>query len=155
MSSPKYATPLRLRLEPSRGLAVVYVALAAGGLGVVAWAGLPWVSWLGLALAAAGLCMPILRRHAWLSSPAAVVALSWESDGRWLLTRADGSQCEAWLQGDSLSHARLVVLNFRRPGRLWPVSVLLTPGRVGRQAFRRLRVRLKLDGTGEQLADLV
>ncbi len=154
MSSQRYAAPLRLRLEPSPSLFVLYSFLLGGGLLSLWLVEPPWLPGMIASLLALGLYASVLRRHVWLSAPAAIRELVWEGDGIWRLLRADGSEREARLRGDSFVHPYLVVLNFRQTdGR--PCSVLLIPGRVSAADLRRLRVRLKLEGVGDQATDLL
>jgi len=154
VSSQRYAAPLRIALEPSPHLFVLYAFVLGGGLLSLWLAAPPWPLGLATSLLALGLCIGVLRRHVWLSAPAAIRELVWEADGLWRLLRVDGSESEACLQGDSFVHPYLVVLNFRQlDGRR--CSVLLTPQRVSAETLRRLRVRLKLEGVGDQAADLL
>ncbi len=100
------------------------------GWPMAAIAGLVGLSWLGL------------RRHPALGfGPRALTRLTWHADGSWTLHETSGKKLEAELDGSSLIHSLLLVLNFK----------LKTGGRRTRifmgdelepDQMRRLRARL-------------
>ncbi len=141
MSSRRSATPLRIELRPSRQLATVLVAAHAGGLAVTLPLSWPWwgTSLLGMALAAS--LAWNLSRHALLSHPRAVWAITWRGEGDFELSRRDGTRTAARLAPDTYVHPRLVILCFRR-GRWGRSPVVLCRDAVDQESFRRLRVRL-------------
>lgn len=105
-----------IALEP--GLAM---AVPAGALGA---------SWLWL------------RRHpAFGFGRKALARLTWHQDGSWTLHPADGGTLEGRLAGNSLIHARLIVLNFelKQGGRR---SRVLLGDELEPDLLRRLRARL-------------
>ena len=70
--------------------------------------------------------------------------IAWDANDEWLLFHQDGERSSALLLGDSYIHPKLTVLRFKVEGRFWAKSVVLLTDNVDLQAFRHLRVRLKL-----------
>lgn len=73
------------------------------------------------------------------------VTLLWDTEGRWWW-RQGGVETELTLCADSYLSSGIVILNFRHPETRVRRSLLLFPGAVGSVLFRRLRVRLALEG---------
>ena len=109
---------------------------------------LPVAVRIPLALLVAWSLWRTLRRHAWLNAPEAVVRLVWAEDGLWTLVLRDGTSRSARLLEDSYLSVPLIVLRlgFLDGGHR---SVVLLGDMLDADTLRRLRVRLKLDGTGE------
>jgi hypothetical protein len=165
MSYARYATPLRLELRRSRRLLAALVALYGGSLAIpwllpLSW---PWCLSCSMLVAAAGLRAAAV--HGW--GGRSVAALCWEAGERWRLTLRDGSVRDCRLLPGGYVHPRFAVLRFvpgeaadgvPSPGvpRRWAVSLRRAPVRVVMLAedsvdagsFRRLRVRLRLEGPG-------
>ncbi|MCB1874538.1 MAG: hypothetical protein KDH88_01030 [Chromatiales bacterium] len=145
MSSRRYAAPLHLEPRPSvwlehalilaHGLAVLSLALIEGHP--------PWIWPLSALIILGG--VHLVRKHARLLHPASLVGLVWDAGGEWILRRRDGQEFKACLLGDSLLTARLVILNFSR-SRWRRVSLVIPPDRLDKESFRRLRVRLRIEG---------
>jgi len=89
-----------------------------------------------------------LPRHAWLTDSNAVVRLIWGEDGLWTLVARDGSSRDAALLGDSYVSLPLVVLRLSCLDG-GTRAVALVGDMVDADTLRRLRVRLKLEGTGD------
>lgn len=70
----------------------------------------------------------------------------WQVDGSWLLTFADGRQQVAMLSPSTFVSLPLVVLNFRA-GRLRRPALPLFRDALDPETLRRLRQRLRSDGT--------
>lgn len=143
MSSPGYAAPLRLDLRPSPVLAAALISSHGGALALLATVPLPGWAAAALAVLVAASLLRALARHALLWGREAVTGLVWEGDGAWTLVTRAGSQSPCHLSADSYVGPRLTVLNFTGPRRR---SVLVLPDRVAQEGFRRLRVRLMLEG---------
>lgn len=107
--------------------ALLLVAMPTGGPMAVL-AGLVGLSWLRL------------RRHPALGfGPRALVRLTWHGEGAWTVHDSSGASHEAELQGNSLIHSSLLVLNFR----LTPRSGLRAdPAAVGGANFKERRTRI-------------
>ncbi len=153
MSSPRYAAPLWLEPQPSRrlggllillhliaALALFATGLSAGFTGALA----------GLLLLSLGYSLSLHAR--WITPPGwlatrRIESLLWDSEGRWQLTLADGSQHDATLQRDYYLHPGLLLLNFAgdRDRRL---TLVLLPDSLPPEVHRQLRVRLRVEGTG-------
>ncbi|CAN0021517.1 unnamed protein product, partial [Chrysoparadoxa australica] len=138
--------PLDIPIRPSRRLrALCLIAHVAAAL-LVGWLALRWPLTL--------LLLPLIAlsmRHEWrrlsLRSDDAVLHLRGPAeDGKWRLTRRDGSLTEATLAPPSVCLPWLVLLHFRhRRGRL-PEAVPVASDSVGGEGFRRVRVVLRTRG---------
>jgi hypothetical protein len=136
--SRTYATPLELELSPSkrqRKLLLFINALAAISILL-----LPWHFLLRLVFLVSVLLLSYFLRY----KTSACKRIVWQSGNHWLLT-IDDVTSEAVLLPETLVSFWLVILLFRLEGGR-RCSVLIWPDSVHADAFRRLRVRLKLDG---------
>ena len=126
---------LRLDLKPSPFLAGAIVAAHAAAAGA-ALAVLP--SWHGAALAA--LLLALGGASAWsralLASRAAVRGLEFDGQDFTLLLRS-GERVPALASGRRYAGRFLVIVPLLRPRR---GTILVTPGMLDRESFRRLRV---------------
>ncbi len=75
----------------------------------------------------------------------AVASVLWDGEGRWWWY-AGGEETELLLCGDSYLSTWLIVLNLRHPVTGRSRSLLLFPSGVRGDLFRRLTVRLRLEG---------
>jgi len=73
--------------------------------------------------------------------PHAVRGLRWEADGECVLRLASGEQLNARLAAHAFVMPWLVILYFQGP----PRHLVLLPDMLAAQAFRQLRVRLRLE----------
>lgn len=143
MSSPEYATPLRIEVGENRLLRRLYLSFVLLTLLTLLW--LPLSLWMTLPGA---LLFLALARRQWRLRPelgGGAVGLVWDAEQRWWWSQ-DGETLELLLRGDSYLSAVLVALNFRVPESRRRRSLLLTPAGIGQQEFRRLLVRIRLDG---------
>jgi hypothetical protein len=86
------------------------------------------------------------RRAGWIHGPRSLQFAVWDADGRWFLSRA-GKTWEARLRGDSWVSAHVLLLRWEvEEGSIRRTTVLLTPIDLGPVDFRRLLVRLRVDG---------
>lgn len=145
MSSSVFDRPLRLELKPSRYLYLL-ILISYGGASLLLWlTPLWWVLKLLLTLLLLGDGRRQLRRHVWYRPPAAIQELIWKEDGRWVRPGAGTIQDTELTLKQSFVHPRLVVLNFAA-GRWRTNSVVILPDALDRDTFRRLRVRLRVEG---------
>jgi hypothetical protein len=87
-----------------------------------------------------------------LLAPWVVREATWRPDGVWILTLVSGEQVEARLQPSSFVSPILILLNFRC--RRWrSCSLVLPPDCLDPDLLRRLRARLRLEGTGDRSDD--
>ena len=143
MSSVKYATPLYLELRPSPVLAALFGLLHIGALIILFL--LPIPLWLSLASSSLVLySLLVVLGRVLLLKKEAIVRLNWGSGDEWTLHRLDGQEITARLLPTSYVHPWMVVLNFKDENRRHRRSVVLMPGCLDRDTFRRLRVRLNL-----------
>lgn len=138
------SAPLHLDLRRSPRL-VLLICMCHGGAAALA-AVLPVPAWTVGALAAAVLvsATAAVARHALQLHPRAVRAVISRDAGEWLLVDCDGLCRRASLSSDSYVHPWITILNFTGGRRC---TVLVLPDRVDREAYRRLRVRLRLYGS--------
>ncbi|MFA7095047.1 MAG: protein YgfX [Gammaproteobacteria bacterium] len=144
MSLSGYAPTLRLERRPSPRLALVLTLFHCGAWGILPT--IPLALWIKFALAAVvGLSLArSLGEHALVLGSRAVTRMIWEPSGTWLLERNGRLEPARLLRG-SFMHPRLAVLDFALETRR-TCSVVLPQDGVDRESFRRLRVRLTLDG---------
>ena len=114
------AAMLPLAMEPGWPMAVL-----AGAIGL---------SWLRL------------RRHPALGfGPHALNRLTWHPEGEWTVHEASGHSFEAELDGSTLTHPQLLVLNFKLKTGGRRTRVLLGD-ELEPELMRRLRARLSVTG---------
>ena len=137
----QYAIPLQFEIGPSRRLLAWLLLLHAATLLVVTLLPLP-------VPAVAALAVAVLLSLAWHwrtrvspRYPHAVRGLRWAADGYCVLQLASGEQLDARLAAHAFVMPWLVILYFQ--GR--PRHLLLLPDMLPVQAFRRLRVRLRME----------
>ncbi len=132
-------------LQPSRYLAAMLIT--AHGVTFAALFPLALPGWAKAALASLMLLslMHHLRRDAWLSAPAASVALMLEDD-RVVLTTHGGEQLTGQMLHDSLVTPFITVLNVLPQGAHFARSVVVLPDTLDAESFRQLRVWLKWGG---------
>lgn len=73
------------------------------------------------------------------------VSLLWDAEGRWWWCQGS-EETELLLAGDSYLSSWMIVLNLRDPATARGHSMLLFPSSIGADLFRRLTVRLRLEG---------
>ena len=100
-----------------------------------------YMTLLGLALCLAHAAW-VVPRHILLTHPRAVTGLRRDPSGWHLFSAATGWQ-QVQLRRDSLALPALVVLRYRRPGRLFSQSQCIAPDALEPVLHRRLRLRLK------------
>ena len=141
MSSPSFDATIDFAPRPSQRavqylfwLHVVPLALMMASLE-------PGV-WMALLAGAVGASWLWLRRHpAFGYGDRALARLTWHQDGKWTVHPEGGGMFEAELLGNSLVHARLIVLNFESK-RLGKCSRVLLGDELEPELLRRLRARL-------------
>jgi toxin CptA len=134
-----------LLIEPrisGRLAAFVVLTHVAAGATVLALPG-AW-SLLDLAVAASlayRLYVQVLRRTPW-----SIRSVLWQSDGTWRITLVSGRELEATLSPSTFVSVPLIVLNLRL-GRLRRRALPLFSDALKTEQLRRLRQRLRIDGT--------
>ncbi len=143
MSLSKSATPLRVKLHPSR--------IAASMLTVVHTIAIVLVSILPVAVLLKLTIIVLVLVSLWrtlnqvlLKQRTAVHQFVWGVDGDWTLIASDGQAKKAKLLPSSYVQSWMTVLNFDVGQRFRPYSVVLLPDVIDPEIFRRLRVRLTL-----------
>ena len=134
---------LELACAPLPGLRLLYVVMVLCALGCLAL--LPLPLWQLLLLQG---MIVLLGWHCWrqrgeLGGPGTSVI--WDAEGQWWWLQS-GEETPLVLAADSYLSTAMVILNFIEPGFRRRRSLLLFPASVGRDRFRRLRVRLLLEG---------
>ncbi len=145
MSSTAYATPLRLELKPSRTLFWLLTFSHLGAAGLLWTTNLPvWATaCLGVSVLVSYLWL--VARHALLCHPAAAVCLLWPSGIQWQVRSRNGEEASALLSPESFVRPWLTVLLLRPETGGGARNVVLLPDMLDAEAFRRLRVRLRLE----------
>ncbi len=143
------SVPLHLELRPSRILAALLLAVHGGAAGCVLIVPLPWPMHMVLVGAVLFSLYRTASRRALLASHRAVTRLVWDELGEWVVVFGNGDELPAHLLPDSFVSPLGVVLNLASlvpPGRY---AVVILPDSLDRNSFRRLRVRLRLEGVME------
>lgn len=134
---------LEVSLGRSRRLQAALIA-AHGGAALASWgAGLPLVLkfvLLPLLLASA---LHTLRKHVWRTSPVAVAGMHLGQDCTITLRLRNGSEVAGRALAGSVVSPFLTVLSVRAEGSRWPMHAVILPDAVNKEAFRKLRVRLR------------
>lgn len=136
-----FDSTIDLSPRPSmRALMTIFVlhVIVAGLLLLAMPTGAPMAVLAGLV----GLSWMRLRRHPTLGfGPRALTRLTWHAEGVWTLYLASGTSFEAELQGNSLVHSNLLVLNYKsKDGKRH--SRLFAGDELEPELLRRLRARL-------------
>lgn len=84
-----------------------------------------------------------LTRERWPKRADAVRRIRWHPDNGWLFELDDGSQWPAKLGSGTRVFGKFVVLDIRN-NEIGGLSLLVTPGRIEHNAYRRLRIALRL-----------
>jgi toxin CptA len=139
--------PIRINPHASRRLAGFLLAAHGAALAVVLAVPLGSHWRAVLAGVVVGGLLHSLGAHIFYLVPWAVREADWASDGIWILTLVSGEQVEGRLSPSTYVTASLLVLNFRC-GRWRNRALVLLPDSLDADLLRRLRVRLRLEGTG-------
>jgi len=140
----KTVTSLSVELGTSRlAAALIFVAIVATAA-LVAW--LPGSPWLrGAAVIALGVYGTLLvRMWALRSARSAIIALILRPDLTVTLVDASARRLEGAVLDDSYVAALLTTLVVRVPPARWPRTIAILPDMLPAEAFRRLRVQLRL-----------
>jgi hypothetical protein len=84
-----------------------------------------------------------LARERWPQRTDSVRRIRWHPDSGWLLELDDGNQWPAKLGRRTRVCGRFVVLDIGN-NEIGGISLLVTPGRIEHNAYRRLRIALRL-----------
>lgn len=142
MSSPKYASPLILKPETSQVFVGLFTAAHLGAIAVVLSLNFSWIIIISL-LTLVVISMVVVLRSKGFGN---ISILTWKEGGEWVLELNNGEQYETYLLPSSYVSRWLVVLNFRKSEDQRSRSVTLFRDALGEKVFRRLRVRLRMDG---------
>ncbi len=141
--STKSPVSLRLDLGASRLLAAVLMAAHGGAAAIAAWLPLALPFRLGLLALVAVSLYRGLRDHALRRGARAITAFRLNADDTCAVQRGAAGWEEGRLR-DCWVHPLLTILVVRAGGRRRSVSVVIAADAVSAEAFRRLRVRLRL-----------
>lgn len=139
MSSPRYATPLRLRLEPSPRMRAIFILFNALCVIALLLVQMP----IGLKLLAV-VVLAVVVLKTWRDRPelggeTAEVVLC--PDGAWLLQRAGGEE-KLQLHGQSTVSHTVMILVFSGEGKVRPF--VLWRRELAEDKYRRLQVYLRM-----------
>lgn len=145
MLTPRFATPLRFRVEGSRPLQGVVIAFVLLSLWALLLTPLP-ASFSTLAKPCAALLLLALSLRGWRGRAelgGMPVELTLRPNGMWLLER-DGESTPLQLLGQSTVSPALLLLCFAGPQGQRGFDCLLWQGALPPSLWRRLRVYLRL-----------
>lgn len=146
MSSKRYASPLTLKPKRSRIFVSLLVVGHIGAMALLAPLVLPIELKITMAVMLLASLIITLQRQAGAPRAGNIATLVWKADGDWVIETVGGKICEAQLQPSSYLHLWLVVLNFRLDESRRTRSVIFFPDALDTEVFRKLRVRLGVDG---------
>jgi toxin CptA len=160
MSSINYASPLRIKIQPSPTLRAVVVALHIGAVVLVFVSAIAWVVQLILASIILGSLLAFLSVNGWIARfifleklLPRVDELVWGENNSWLLICDAGEEQDAELLMSSFVHPYLTVVNLKVFGKPWYCryrSFVILPDNLDAETFRRLRIRLRWYSTPGQ-----
>jgi len=146
MSSPRYASPLVLKPKTSRIFISVFIIAYIGAMASVLTLNWYWV-WKVLLLVAVLISMILTLTKAGVG---AIETLTWKEGSDWVIEFKNGVQYETQLLPSSFVSPWLVVLDFKRTDEQPRRSATLFRDALDGESFRRLQVRLDIDGTGRE-----
>ncbi|MCI0508363.1 MAG: hypothetical protein L0Z73_20005 [Gammaproteobacteria bacterium] len=153
MSSPKYASPLRFNIVPSRIMLFAISALHLGAAALLVLLALPVAAKLFSAVTVLLSLAMSLFRLGWLTGrsligkvwPGLVEAI-WDEHDQWQLTDSDQQTHYAELLPATYVHPHLSIINLRLHDRAWynrHRAIVLLRDNIDPDTFRRLRIRLR------------
>jgi len=134
---------LRVSLRPSRIAAFAIVAIAAVSWAAVLVLSVPIIAHLVTGLALGGWALLQCRRHAWRTSPRAVVEVMLSSDAVVVVRYRDGTLIAGHVRSASFAHPWFTSIVWRPDRARVSRSVPLLPDMLGVDDYRRLRVLLR------------
>ena len=141
MQQGAFDLPIRIKLLPSRWLAVTLAISHGGALIILLNVNLGL--WIKLLLFVAVVLSFLHSFHVyiWQKSSYSIIELILNDRDEWLLIRRNGQVMEPTLRSEAFVHPMLVVLPFRQGYHF--ATIVLTPDTVDKETLRRLRVRLR------------
>ncbi len=153
MSSKKYAAPLHLSVSSSRSLLVLLCSLHFFSFVLLFFLPIPLVYLIaGLVFVLVSACYSLFY-HVTKALPSSVIGLIWDIEDEWFLLQRNGDKKLVTLDGNSFIHPLIAILNFKQKGRFLTRSVILLSDNIGKNTFRRLRVRLKVTNLSREFAE--
>lgn len=146
MSSPRYASPLVLRLKTSYIFIAVFCIAYFGAMMSVLLLNWYW-GWKATLLVALLVGMILTLQKGGVR---AIRTMTWKEGKDWVIEFKNNTQYETQLLPSSFVSPWLVVLNFKKTDEQPRRSVTLFRDTLDGESFRRLRVRLNVDGTGKE-----
>ncbi len=153
MSSPKYASPLRFNIIPSRMLLFVLCMLHAGAAALLLPLALPLLLKFCFAVVISASLFVCLLQAGWVKRgmppvrlyPTLVEAV-WDDNDQWLLVDKWQQTYRAHLLPTSYVHAHLAIINLRLQDQAWYSryrTIIVLRDNLDSETFRRLRIRLR------------
>ena len=134
---------LRLAIRRSRALAWLLLSVHGIALWLVFTLDLPWWGNVLAILAIGSSAVHACALHAWQRMNASIIAIELADDCSIKIQRRSGEWSDAELQPSTFVSPWLTVLNLRNDGFRRLSHVIILPGRVDAEIFRRLRVWLR------------
>jgi hypothetical protein len=153
MSSPKYASPIRFDINPSRVLLAALCLLHAGAVALLVPLALPLLLKISFALVISASLFVCLFQAGWIKAGMPLtqlfppfVEVVWDNNDQWLLVDKCNEEYRAQLLPTSYVHARLAIVNLRLQDQAWyrrHRTIILMNDNIDSETFRRLRIRLR------------
>jgi len=153
MSSPKYASPLRFNIIPSRILLSILCVLHAGAAVLLVPLALSVSLKISLALVITASLFVCLFQAGWIKAGISltkrfppIVEAIWDDSDQWLLIDKWKKIHHAQLLPTSYVYTHLVLINLRMQDQAWygrHRTIILLKDNTDRETFRRLRIRLR------------
>lgn len=135
--SEKFASPLVLEVTPSRRLAGVVIGLHVGAGVLLLVLALPFYAKL-----LGGVTLVLSLHTAWRALTR-LRELAVDSEEEWTIRLRADREPRPCVPTAHLVAESLVLMSMRLEGRRWPLTAALAADSLTRDAFRRLRARLK------------
>ena len=139
MAFKEYAYPFRARLKPSSQARWLLLALHLLAIATVLYAHIPWLVQAPLLL---GVALHLI--YQWYQQKR-VTALCWRSDGLWDIQVGQRKYNDAIILGCSVVNRAVLFLQWRCDDSSRISSVVFSDA-LSHDEFRRLRIRLMIDG---------
>lgn len=134
---------IRARLKPSCLLAAALLLVHAGAGATILPLDIPFEAKLALLSLVAFSLVRLVRHHALLRTPTAIVEIEVHDQARAAVRAGAGRWLDATILGTTCVTPMLTAINLKIEGKRLPVHTLLVADNVDAEAFRAIRVKLR------------
>ena len=92
-------------------------------------------------------CITGIKQHALLTGHNPIITIHRDSGNVWSIIRADHSETDVSLSGNSFLSRQFMVMAFKEPRRWFATPVIIMPDSMDREIFRRVLVLLRTSST--------